>query len=398
MRTRQFCVAVASSVMISLTPTAISASAASSPSVDPAFSHIRELASSAIKASSASEDARLLVVAATPPPMPTLYGIPLRGDVLLPSSTMAGIPLRGDISPAQTATAQTVTVQTAAAQTGTASNGIPLRGDLPVVVVTDATESTESTEGTSSVEAFSTADVLEASIAAAASVVETPPSAPTDLPFIDMEFSEAGIPLRGNSNLSIGGVPLRGNLIDQASNTPLTGLALLEAQYVSAKDYERLVLSELANAVGTVTEAGFSTPEVVASWMDASFPRRIAVFTALEYFGAPYSAATTGPDTFDCSGLTLTAWGRAGVDLKHWSVLQQTAVSPVPYELTIPGDLAFFEGGPTAGGVWNIGHVAMVFAPGFMVQSSPSNGVWVDSFEDKREATSFGSPAVDATI
>jgi hypothetical protein len=385
--------------MISLAPTAISASAASSPSVDPAFSHIRELASSAIEASSAAEDARLLVVAATPPPVPTLYGVPLRGDVLLPSSTMAGIPLRGDISLAPAAPALS-----GITPDGITLNGVPLRGDLSVAAASDDTEGTEitesvdSTDGTSSVEVFSTADVMEASIAVADRVAEAPQSAPTDLPFIDMEFSEAGIPLRGNSNLSLGGVPLRGNLIDPVSNTPLTGLPLLEARYESARDVERLALSELANAVGTVTAAGFSTPEVVESWMDASFPRRLAVFTALEYFGAPYSAATTGPDTFDCSGLTLTAWRAAGVDLKHWSVLQQTAVSPVPYELTIPGDLAFFEGGPTAGGVWNIGHVAMVFAPGFMVQSSPSNGVWVDSFEKKREATSFGSPAVDATI
>ena len=193
-------------------------------------------------------------------------------------------------------------------------------------------------------------------------------------------------------------MPLRGNLINASTNEPLTGLALLEVQYAATRDLERVVLSQLASAVDGVTEAGFSTPEVVASWMEASLPRRVAVFSALEYFGAPYVAAASGPDAFDCSGLTLTAWGAAGVDLEHWSVLQQTSVSPVPYELTIPGDLAFFEGGPTAGGVWNIGHVGMVFAPGFMVQSSPSNGVWVYAFAGYREATSFGSPSIDATI
>jgi hypothetical protein len=368
---RQLCAVAASSVLISVSFTALSASAASSPSIDPAFLHIRELATESIEASTASEAARLLVVAATPPPVESLYGVPLRGDVVAtPENTLYGVPLRGD-SPTP--------------RPGFSPSGIPLRGDV---------------SSSDEVELLATSALSATEPLPEDALLVTPSSTPaaTELPFAEFEFSKDGIPLRGASALTVNGVPLRGNLINSATNEPLTGLALLEAQYASTRDLERVVLSKLATAVDVTTQAGFSTPEVVASWMDASLPRRVAVFSALEYFGAPYLAAASGPDAFDCSGLTLTAWGAAGVDLEHWSVLQQTSVSPVPYELTIPGDLAFFEGGPTAGGVWNIGHVGMVFAPGFMVQSSPSNGVWVYAFAGYREATSFGSPAVDATI
>jgi hypothetical protein len=367
MRTRRFWVVAASSVLVSVSLTAVSASAATSPDIDPTFAHIRQLATKAIETSKASEEARVLVVAATPPPPATLYGIPLRGDAAPSNVSVGGVPLRGD-TPLPTS--------------GFSASGIPLRGDISSSPVSDATSPLSLT----------VSEDLAPEVSTPATTL------PTELPFQNIEFSADGLPLRGVTNPTVNGVPLRGNLFDQASNAPLTGLALLEAQYASIRDTERVALSELATAVNVVTEAGFTTSEVVASWMDSSFPRRLAVFTALEYFGAPYLAAAAGPDAFDCSGLTLTAWRAAGVDLEHWSVLQQTSVSPVPYELTIAGDLAFFEGGPTAGGVWNIGHVSMVFAPGFLVQSSPSNGVWVSAFTSQREATSFGSPAVEATI
>ena len=361
-------------MLVTVSLTAISASAATSPAIDPAFQSIRELAASAIEASTASEEARLLVVAATPPPVESLNGIPLRGDLTPQVVSPNGIPLRGDFTPARD---------------GFSSSGIPLRGDI--------------SENTASVaEPVVSLVAAEAPTSEAAFVASPTSTVPTALPFLEFELTAEGIPLRGDTALGSGvtldGIPLRGDLTDASTNAPLTGLALLEARYQATRDSERLSLSKLANAVGAVTGAGFSTPDVVTSWMEAALPRRIAVFTALEYFGAPYVAAAAGPDSFDCSGLTLTAWSAAGVDLEHWSVLQQASVSPVPYELTIPGDLAFYEGGPTAGGVWNTGHVTMVFAPGFLVQSSPSHGVWVDAFANHREATSFGSPAVAATI
>ena len=396
MRMRQLCAVAASSVLISVSFTALSASAASSPSIDPAFSNIRELATASIEAATASEAARLLVVAATPPPVESLYGVPLRGDVVdTPDNTLYGVPLRGDVvdTPENTLYGVPLRGDTPTPLPGSSPSVIPLRGNV---------SSSISSSDEAELLAASSQSVADAVLEETLSedMVEVLPvtTTPTALPFAEFEFSEAGIPLRGTATLTVNGVPLRGNLINASTNEPLTGLALLEVQYAATRDLERVVLSQLASAVDGVTEAGFSTPEVVASWMEASLPRRVAVFSALEYFGAPYVAAASGPDAFDCSGLTLTAWGAAGVDLEHWSVLQQTSVSPVPYELTIPGDLAFFEGGPTAGGVWNIGHVGMVFAPGFMVQSSPSNGVWVYAFAGYREATSFGSPSIDATI
>ena len=38
--------------------------------------------------------------------------------------------------------------------------------------------------------------------------------------------------------------------------------------------------------------------------------------------GKPYRYAAVGPDSFDCSGLTMFAWAAAGVRLPHSSAAQ----------------------------------------------------------------------------
>jgi cell wall-associated NlpC family hydrolase len=46
---------------------------------------------------------------------------------------------------------------------------------------------------------------------------------------------------------------------------------------------------------------------------------------------------------FDCSGLTLYAWGVAGVRLSHYSVAQASETRNVTNEAWLPGDLLFFH-------------------------------------------------------
>jgi cell wall-associated NlpC family hydrolase len=57
--------------------------------------------------------------------------------------------------------------------------------------------------------------------------------------------------------------------------------------------------------------------------------------------GKPYSFATAGPDTFDCSGLTMMAWRQAGVSMAHFSGAQFNAFPHVPISALQPGDLVF---------------------------------------------------------
>jgi len=62
---------------------------------------------------------------------------------------------------------------------------------------------------------------------------------------------------------------------------------------------------------------------------------------ARQQIGKPYVFATAGPNTFDCSGLTMMAWRQAGVAMAHFSGAQFNAFPHVPLSDLQPGDLVF---------------------------------------------------------
>jgi cell wall-associated NlpC family hydrolase len=57
--------------------------------------------------------------------------------------------------------------------------------------------------------------------------------------------------------------------------------------------------------------------------------------------GKPYVYNTAGPDTFDCSGLTMMAWAQAGVSMPHYSGAQYSMFPHVSLDQLQPGDLIF---------------------------------------------------------
>ncbi|OUC92165.1 hypothetical protein CA984_31115 [Streptosporangium minutum] len=99
-------------------------------------------------------------------------------------------------------------------------------------------------------------------------------------------------------------------------------------------------------------------------------PGQTAVAAALRQVGRPYvwgggsSAGPTGGG-FDCSGLALHAWSRAGAALTHYTGSQFRQGRRVPFSQLRPGDLVFFGGGtgdPTHVGVY-VKNGVMVHAP-----------------------------------
>jgi peptidoglycan DL-endopeptidase CwlO len=96
----------------------------------------------------------------------------------------------------------------------------------------------------------------------------------------------------------------------------------------------------------------------------------IAVRAALSRLGRPYVWGATGPDTFDCSGLTQWSYARAGVHLDRTTYQQIYDGIPIARSQVRPGDLVF----PSAGHVQlAIGNNLVVEAPhsGATVQISP---------------------------
>src|SRR3954447_14515698 len=88
-----------------------------------------------------------------------------------------------------------------------------------------------------------------------------------------------------------------------------------------------------------------------------------AVRAALSQLGVPYRFAAASPgQAFDCSGLTLWAWGQAGVSLPHFAASQYGMLPHVPLDDLQPGDLVFFYGDLHHVGIY-IGNGMMVHAP-----------------------------------
>jgi peptidoglycan DL-endopeptidase CwlO len=100
----------------------------------------------------------------------------------------------------------------------------------------------------------------------------------------------------------------------------------------------------------------------------------VAVDFALDQVGDAYVYGAAGPDAWDCSGLTMGAWGAAGVSLPHSSSAQMSSGTPVSYEELQPGDLVFYY--------QPVSHVALYIGNGQIVHASnPSDPVNVASVD-----------------
>jgi cell wall-associated NlpC family hydrolase len=87
---------------------------------------------------------------------------------------------------------------------------------------------------------------------------------------------------------------------------------------------------------------------------------------ARQQLGDPYAWGATGPDSWDCSGLTSYLWREVGgvADIPRVARDQQAWAVPIPREQLLVGDLVFF-GDPVT-------HVALYAGKGLIVDASSS--------------------------
>ncbi|WP_329067271.1 C40 family peptidase [Amycolatopsis sp. NBC_01480] len=135
-------------------------------------------------------------------------------------------------------------------------------------------------------------------------------------------------------------------------------------------------MHQLEAAAGNLTSAdrkaqrdeGGAPPDVRAPAGAA----QAAVDAALSRLGKPYQTGATGPNAFDCSGLMLWAYAKAGVSLPRTSRAQSTFGTAIPRDQLQPGDLVFYYSPVSHVGMY-LGDGKMVHAPdtGDVVKISP---------------------------
>jgi cell wall-associated NlpC family hydrolase len=163
-----------------------------------------------------------------------------------------------------------------------------------------------------------------------------------------------------------------------ATQNQLTKVAELEKQAAQDKATIAKNLSGAKSVLGKMQAA--ARERMIAASRDntrissADIPvsgrAAAAVHYAMAQIGKPYVYGAAGPNSFDCSGLTMASWGAAGVGLPHSSSAQYGSGTHISASQLQPGDLVFYYS--------PISHVGMYIGNGMIVNAeNPSAGIRV---------------------
>ncbi|WUH95357.1 NlpC/P60 family protein [Streptomyces sp. NBC_00433] len=89
--------------------------------------------------------------------------------------------------------------------------------------------------------------------------------------------------------------------------------------------------------------------------------------------GSPYQWGATGPNRFDCSGLTLYSFGQAGRKLPRTAAAQYGSTMHITASARRVGDLVFFHSGSSRSSVYHVG----IYAGGGEIWHAPRTGARV---------------------
>ena len=134
---------------------------------------------------------------------------------------------------------------------------------------------------------------------------------------------------------------------------------------------------------GLPTENGGQQAEAATTRTSAE-QRLRAMKIALAQRGDPYRYGAAGPGAFDCSGLTMFSYGRAGRSIPRTTDQQKAGLPAVARSAKRKGDIILF----TNGG--NAYHAAIYIGDGRIVHSSRSgtpvkvDPIWTSSYVVRR--------------
>ncbi|MDN3354166.1 C40 family peptidase [Actinomadura sp. DC4] len=87
---------------------------------------------------------------------------------------------------------------------------------------------------------------------------------------------------------------------------------------------------------------------------------------ACAQLGKPYVVGGAGPNSFDCSGLTMMAYKQVGMNLNHWVPDQYDVSRHISKSQLQPGDLVFFH---------SLGHLGLYIGNGKFLQAPHTGDV-----------------------
>ncbi|MBQ0986062.1 C40 family peptidase [Streptomyces sp. F63] len=126
--------------------------------------------------------------------------------------------------------------------------------------------------------------------------------------------------------------------------------------------------ADAGTSAGTDTSAGTGATETTGT------KAQQAIEFARAQIGKPYVWGATGPNSYDCSGLTGAAWKAAGVTLPRTTYDQVNTGTRVAKSAMQPGDLIFFYG--------DISHVGLYIGDGQMIHApKPGTNVRIESID-----------------
>ncbi len=113
-----------------------------------------------------------------------------------------------------------------------------------------------------------------------------------------------------------------------------------------AENQDRRRTGRAPHSLAFVLIISLATVSIPATPAEAASPYGArAVEIAASKKGAPYAYGATGPRKFDCSGLTLYAFRKAGRKLPRTAEQQYRSTHHISRHQRAPGDLVFFPSG-----------------------------------------------------
>ena len=125
-------------------------------------------------------------------------------------------------------------------------------------------------------------------------------------------------------------------------------------------DYIRFVQARDLTAAAAEADVELAEGSLQDAWADVSITKQQALLSAISQLGVPYRSIASEPGVgFDCSGLTIWAYGEAGVEIPRVSGDQIRASDEIDHADAEAGDLVYYPGHISI----YLGGDAMVHAP-----------------------------------